>query len=471
MSDYSSKIAAQVRALGVSPQGERFLMKALYPPGTETQVSIPDTSWHPTMRIDSRPVLTFGVGPGAVVDAPWDACILAVPGDVTAAIVITAPAGTDFSSSTAPANFSVRVLSNLPSSLGGALNKPYYVSSRSAVSGASSEVIRNGRSNPMAVSAFRTTYRGVTLHNTSSSLYNGGTLIAAQFAAGAVDDVVASFTRDGIPCYAMASLVNVPLTDDGLTQMCPGAQSSEARDGCFLPLRLLGPTQRFVSEAPALGATAYQSSPSASSETITNQNNAATLLSSTSVPRLLLTSYLGGGGSTTGTAFWAGALSTLPGKIDDTGFDNVATGIIMLRNLPYQASFSLQAYVGLEAILDTTSPFRSLTMATAAYDPRAISAYFDIVAGMPFAYPASYNSFASILPFISRALTLVKPYVAPFLGPMLRRGADMLEAPRPAAKPTVSTVATKPVPPQRRPKVPQLPRPARAQKKKLARRR
>nr|WPR18284.1 MAG: peptidase A21 family protein [Crogonang virus 57] len=423
MSEYSERIAQQVKALGVSPQGERFLMKALYPPGTETQVSIPDSAWHPTMRVDSRPALSFGVGPGAVVDAPWDACIIAPPGDATAAIIITGPAGTDFSSPTAPANSSVRILSNLSTSFGAGILKSYAASSRVAA-GTATEVQRYARSNPMAVSSFRTTYRGITLHNTSSSLYNGGTLIAAQFATGSVDESLVTFARDGLQMYAQMRLFNIPLTDDSLTQMCPGAQAVDAKEGVFMPLRLLGPVQNFVSEASAIGASTLQTTPTSAAENVCSQNVAGTLSSSTSVPSVFVPSYLGGGApSLTSGPWWLGAANALAGRIDDTGYDHVATGVIFLRNLPYQASFSLQAYIGIEAVLDTSSPFRSLTMATAAYDPKAMQAYYDIVAGMPFTYPASYNALGAILPYISKAISVVAPHLAPFLGSMLRPGA------------------------------------------------
>lgn len=454
MSEFAGKIAQQVKALGVSPQGERFLMKALYPPGTETQVSIPDSAWHPTMRIDSRPVLSFGVGAGAVVDASWDACIVVPPGDVTAAIIITAPAGTDFSSPTAPANSSVRSLSCLPSSLGAGILKAYSASTR-ASTGAATEASRNARSNPMSVSSFRTTYRGVTLHNTSSSLYNGGTLIAAQFATGSVDESLGVWSRDSLSMYTQNKLYNVPLTDDALTQMCPGAQAVDAKEGVFMPMRLLGPYQHFVSEPSAIGAVIQQNSTSALAETITAQNNAGTLSSSTSVPSSFIPSYLGGGTpATTAAPWWVSTLYTTTGRIDDTNYDNVAVGVILLRNLPYQASFSLQAYVGIEAILDTASAFRSLTMATATYDPKAIQAYYDIVSSMPFTYPASYNAIGALLPFISRAISAVVPHAAPFLGAALRSGAAMLSPSQARTEPRKIRAATVVAQPPKRQQVP-----------------
>lgn len=451
-------------------------MKALYPPGTETQVSIPDSAWHPTMRLDSRPVLSFGVGAGAVVDAPWDCMVLIPPGDVTAAIVVSAPAGTDFSSTTAPANHAVRVLSNLPSTITAGINRTYYCSSRTSV-GASSEVVRYGKANPMGVSAFRTTYRGATLHNTSSALYNGGTLVAGQFAAGSMDSAVNFTTRDAQTLFGMAKSVNLPLTDDALTQMCPGAQAVDAKEGVFLPIRLVGPTQLFHSEESSVGSFVQQINQSSTATVICAQDNAGTNITSTSIPSWLNATRLGGGAVPTSFAFWVPTLNALSGKVDDTSFDNAAYGIVFLRNLPYQASFSLQCYVGIEAVLDETSPFRSLTMATASYDPRAVQAYYDIVAGMPFSYPASYNSLASILPYISSAIAALKPVVAPFLGAALRRGAAIInprETSVPPRPPAPARAASMPRQPPARPQPPALSkrlRPPRARPKQVAGRR
>lgn len=449
MSEFASKIAAQVKSLGVSPQGEKFLMKALYPPGVETQVSIPDSSWHPTMRLDSRPALSFGVGAGAVVDASWDAMVLAVPGDVTAAIVVTAPAGTEFFASTAPANFSVKLLSNLPSTITASTTRKYWAASRTSA-GASTEVSRTSVPNPMGVSSFRSTYRGFTLHNTSSALYDGGTLIAGQFAAASTDQALQLFTRNAVSMYAMRRAFTLPLDDGALTQMCPGAQAVDAKEGIFMPLRLLGPVQEFVSEPSVIGCASVQNTATSVQETVVAGNVAATEVSNTSAPCVLDANGTGGGNiSSFGNPFWYSTMQGLAGKVDDTNFDNVAFGIVFLRNLPYQASFSLQAYVGIEAILDNSSAFRSLTMATAAYDPRAMQTYYDIVASMPFSYPASYNSLGAVLPYISRALTALRPVVGPFLGTLLRRGAAYLEGPAPSARAVAAQPRVPPQPPAR----------------------
>lgn len=416
MSEFRTKLESQIKALGVSPQGERFLMKALYPPGDQTQISIPDTTWHPTLRYDSRPSVSFGAHSTLPADASWDCMILAVPGDVTAAVVVTAPAGTDFSSVSFPANSRTFYLSNVP--VGFAAQTKTYACGSRATLGTMTETTRTAAASPMQVARFRSTYRGITLHNTSSALYNGGTLLAAQYAQAGSEGQLNDFVRNSASVLSEFSFHDVPLTDDAITQMCPGAVAVEAKEGVFIPLRLLGPTQNFVGEEPVIGRFAV-SNVAGPAITVLNSNNAASIVSARSVPRTYC-AYSSNGGL---VPFWVNALATLPDRVDDTAFDNVATGIVMLRNLPYQASFSLQAYVGLEAVVDTTSAYRALMMATATYDPKAIQAYYDIACSMPFTYPASYNSLGMLLPYISEAIKYVAPRILPFVGSLLR-GAD-----------------------------------------------
>jgi len=291
----------------------------------------------------------------------------------------------------------------------------------------------------MAVSAFRTTYSGLTLHNTSSSLYNGGTLIAGQFAAGSNDDYTGAVTRDGVYTTFNMKSYNIPMTDDALTQMCPGAQAVDAKEGVFMPLRLLGPTQPFVSEVGSIGKVQQGSALGPQVVTVVSDATGANP-SNTSMPSTFYPSRLGGGGPDTGQPWWVNNSLAIAGRIDDTNYDNVAIGIVIMRSLPYEASFSLQRYVGLEAVLDTMSPFRSMAMSTAPFDSAAMKAYYDIAATMPFSYPASYNSLALVLPYIAKALETLRPHVAPFLGGVLRRGAAMLDPQAAPARGEVITV-------------------------------
>lgn len=225
-------------------------MKALYPPIQEGNVSIPDQTWDATMR--------FSAAPSMVVTAPtgtsstWDMMVLNTPGDVRGAIVVTGPAGTDFRSPDTPANSQVQVLYITPNS--SRLTKSYGVAiDNSAVEQTGSYM------NPGDVAAFRTVGRGVTIHCTASDLFNGGTVTAGQFCAPPKATNILASTAGELQLEAPAdapiisrTYFDIALEENGLIQMCPGAQTTEAKHGVFMPLRLLGPDQPFV--RPALSA-------------------------------------------------------------------------------------------------------------------------------------------------------------------------------------------------------------------------
>lgn len=424
-------------------------MKSLYPPGDQTMIAVPDSAWHPTMRQDSRPSLSFSAHATLPANATWDCMVVMIPGDVTAAYVISAPSGTDFTSATPPANSSTQILSTLPTGVGSALLKNYCLQDRAAANGSVTGRELKACANPLRVQGFRTTYRGYTMHNTSSSLYDGGSLLAAQFACTSKDTNISFCIRDGVSRLGMDHRYSVPLTEDAITGMCPGAQIGNAKDGFFMPIRLMGPEQQFACEQPAIGrclvpattptvgpASGYVATTIAQHISLSATPNTAYGWSAPSMPGWI--SYYGAVNSENGEGYepwWCRHARELSGKIDDTAFDNCAHGVCIMRGLPYQASFTLQAYVGIEAVLDTSSPFRSMAQATARLDRAAMEAYYAIAASMPFVYPANYNSLALLMPFLSRAVSALAPHiksllprVVPFLGNALDLGSAKLSA-------------------------------------------
>lgn len=405
MSDFRPQLEAKIKSLGVSPQGERFLMKSLYPPGDLTQVSIPDSSWHPTFRFDSRPSFTVSAPSGVASTALYDVLILCPPGDVTAAYVVTATAGTNFRSSVTPAQSSATQVRIPPTA--SSIQKNYGGYLRDAVGATFGADLRSFGS-PLAVDSFRTTYRGVTVHNTSSDLYNGGSVIAAQCASiPVVDEGFVTWSRGATLTAATQSVLNVPLDETSLTQMCPGCEMTEARHGAFVPQRLLGPAQSFREEALAINRT---STVTGAGAVYSIHPGNTTVTSDAYIPTSLT---IRNGSSAEMDPWWYNAIRNSLSTIEDTAFDNVATAIILFRGLPQQATLSVQCHVGLECVLDATSPFRSLTSASAAYDIRAMEAYYEVAARMPFSYPASYNSLGLLVPFLAKAISAVKDYIAP----------------------------------------------------------
>jgi len=223
-------------------------MKALYPPGPETSVSVPDQTWDATMRFSAAPSTVVTAPPG--VTGSWDMMVLSPPGDVRGAIIVTGPAGMDFQAPATPANSAVTVQYITPNA--SRLTKQYGI-----VDGNASSIPLPSYASPADVAAFRTVGRAVTVHCTASDLYNGGTVTAGQFCAPPKPtSILASSEGEhslatGVGAVFSRTLFDIGLDENAIIQMCPGAQTTEAKHGCFMPLRLLGPTQPFVRPAVA----------------------------------------------------------------------------------------------------------------------------------------------------------------------------------------------------------------------------
>jgi len=100
--------------------------------------------------------------------------------------------------------------------------------------------------------------------------------------------------------------------------------------------------------------------------------------------------------------------------IDDLAFGGLSTGVILCRNMPQQAAFQLTVYAGIEIVTTVDSPVRSMVRAPELPDPRAIQAYYEILAGLPRAYPASYNAVGAILPLLANAVRAAIPHIVTY---------------------------------------------------------
>jgi hypothetical protein len=214
---------------------------------------------------------------------------------------------------------------------------------------------------------------------------------------------------------------DIALEENGLIQMCPGAQTTEAKHGVFMPLRLLGPTQPFV--RPALAAdqrvtTSGSASPalfSVAEHYVVESEPYDSDIVIPAAPFVLMNLQENQGNYDSYQPWWVWASldNANTEAIYDTAFDFCATGVSIFRGLDNQASFTVQVFVSMENVVNSTSVFRSLTGPGAPYDRRALQAYYDIVNAMPFCYPASYNELGAILPYIGQALSVIGPLLLP----------------------------------------------------------
>lgn len=419
-----SKFLDLIKQHSVSPKAADWLLKALHPPSGITKVALPDASWRPGLRVDARPstVVTFAD------DVNWDCLIVTPPGDNTFAVIATAPSPADFTTAAAPADGSIVVIQ---------VAKPEdfttitHNATETVLSSTPSTVIQakqvDTAQSAYDAQAFRTTYRSITVSLTASDLYNGGTLTVGQYDAAYVDTGLLVNVAGPGANDAMAAqvLTNLPLSENFMTQGMPSVRTSPAKEGYYMPHRLLGPTQPFLSSATAVGKHSYAvtlGAPNVTS-TVVLYDPATTPNTSTqlSVPRIFEVAA----GETT-IPWWSSlyAVSGISGApLFDIGYDNCATGIAIFRNLDSHASLTVQGYVGYEYVLRQNSPFLNFVEASAAYDSRAIKLYYDVVNSMAMVYPADHNDLGKLLGKLYSVARGVVATISPIVAPVLSAAA------------------------------------------------
>jgi len=459
MSVYSHEDATSAVALhrkfadlGVPTQARNWLVKALHPPAPTESGAMPDESYAPTVHIDYRPTVVIGPPPG-LLTATWDLCIYAPPGDVNAAFYNAGSAGTDFNSLAATPNAS-GVL---------ALQTETQDISIVATSGDGLGAVEMVNRVPGTIPAgFRSSYRSVTAHLTASSLNDQGTVYAAQIPVGSpTDDLCIQYDSSTMaPHLALVRTVatGVSFDENQLSVMSPRMYVAAAREGAYVPARLTGPSQPFVTRANAYGRVVQLSPPSFPATTAQFAYFLFSEYAVTALPGVVghnnrflprgvsIASGDGGNEGNTRTfldnGFFQGTFNP------DTGYDNVNHTVIIFRGLSPSASVTLRAFVGLEIAPMPYSPLTPFVKLPPGPDEKALAIYYRVAADMASAYPARYNLFGSLLPLIGSAVTALWPSVkaglAAGLGHAMGSVARQVLAPAPARQVAPASMPPKP---------------------------
>lgn len=420
-SRHLSKVHELVKRCGVHGEPADWLVKALHPPSDITGVAIPDQSFRPTVRVDYRPSEIISA-PDNWVDPTWDLCLVTLPGDINAAYWCAAPPGYDFSSrSTPPSAWACGAIPLTESDSAGSVNVRTYPTAGGPVTDALMAVFRPKN---LAYS-FRTVARSITAYQTASSLYNQGTVTAAQLDRNW--DASPAYVRCNYPTgpgqgvyHASVPASSVlPLREKDITDMCPGSVVAPARTGVYMPLRLLGPSQVFASRHLAQGRWEYRDGewPPLADDTIINDKQGEDLVCTTlpTVPialgpdfggfpaandlavgwiRYLFNQHIVGGGPASVPA---------PTVAPDTNYDRCSSSVTIFRGLHPGATVTVRCFVSLEYAVSDSSPVRNFVKSPAPVSHRAMDFYYRIISEMGYAYPADYNSLGKLLSHIGDA--------------------------------------------------------------------
>lgn len=418
-----SRISEMISKHSVSPQAADWINKAFYPPGHITKVAIPDASWRPGLRTDARPSTVVGA-PSGLNTPTWDCMVVHPPGDNTVAIFVAGSAGTDFASNSAPTAPDVMAMSVVQIAKPESFETLNHPSVELGLTDAGAvevdDTTQYSTRSAYDAQAFRTTYRSSTVILTASDLYNGGTLTVGQMDAEYRDtDILVSIANVASGgAFCAQSLSVIPLRESSMTQTMPGVATVPAKDGYFIPHRLMGPSQAFVRATPAYGKR-YLANPSSGEFDQIVLTDAAPGSTSTQSSITRIVQYTNG---ELQIPYWSQQftdVNNIPGMANlyDIGYDTCATGVAIFRGLDPHATLTYQGHVGIEYILRETSPFRDFVQDSAPYDSKAMHLYYDVVTTMPMVYPASDNDHGGLLPKLWSALKTAARVSAPILLP------------------------------------------------------
>ncbi len=402
-STYTAQVEAKLKALTLSPEGARWVMKALDPVRGGPQ-KIPDAVQVASLCPEYKSTLVINA-PSGIGTSNWDCLILLPPSDTVAAYYATNITGIDFSTSVASFNGVLNVstpavtsstLTGAAVSTGGGIWTNGVVSYRVAAS-------------PELPAMWRTSARSATVYATGSDLYNQGTVYAGQYAVqpyslgaqaeanSGTSDVV--YNLDGI-C--------VPLKEADMATMTPNFYTTSAKEGVYTVHRMTGPAQRFVTAtSPARWRSGDGLNIVHSLVDPTNINSFAT-----HIPRFMQDDF----------SLVSPVVPPTAGRAcSSTSFDyNTTWGVIIFRGLHPSMSLTLKTVVGLELVPTPAAPSRQFISPPAKYDPQAMTAYYALANELPSCMASKHNFLGTILPAISAVASKVLPFLAPMAGQALQ---------------------------------------------------
>lgn len=416
MTEYSSALENKLKALTLTSESARWVMKALDPVrGGPTQ--IPDAIQVATLAPEYKVTEVINAPNGLAPGLNWDAIMVFPPSDRAACYWATNAAGIDFSN-TVP---TVRgVIENCLSTL--SPNGQLYGSPFAVATG----LMGGGKLDYRSVSSselpcmWRTTARSATVYATGSDLYNQGTVYGGQYARQ-------STQTDGQAVAMGAGLQDVvvnldgfmlPLREQDMATMTPGFYTANAREGIYTVHRLCGPSQEFITPcAPR----SWRSSDGAfrvlNSTDPTDHN-----LTTGHLPRFFTDAY-----------YAVSPTFPLDTNAMSSGFDKGCTwGVVIFRGLHPQMSLTVKTVTCLEMVPSSAAPSRQFIKPPMLYEPTAIAAYYAIASSVPTCMASRHNFLGSILPVLSGIASKVLPFLAPIAAQGLTALAGRIS--RPAAR-------------------------------------
>jgi len=288
---------------------------------------------------------------------------------------------------------------------------------------------------------------------TASALSDQGTLYVSTFDRPVTNKSYARWPVNlaGLPTTYQFNQFVFPFDENRLMLTDPRTVVTPAKDGAYVPIRLCGPSQPFVSaNAEKYGSVIFQN------PIIANPNlfsyGAGPLFPDTAFPspmcgrypfNLADTSSFGG---LLGSPGWQGNIPVNSQWCIDSGYDNVNHVVMIFRGLANSASITFKLVSGLEVIPRLDSPVLQFTQKPVRFSPNALSFYQAVAEEMRTVYPSSFNSFGTILSAIGSAASRIWPVVRGIGSALVPVLDKALGAPEALSDRQVVTTTSQPAP-------------------------
>lgn len=434
MADFSV-LKDRLEKSGLTGNAAEWLLKAINPatPGA-SGILIPDASCDPVATPETVVSVTIPPFGGS----NWDCLILKPPTYPLLAIVVTGPAGADFTNTWA--GFTVTVVQTEPGTSSHDVVGQY----QNYVMGAAhSGSVQIASLSPSTYPAkWRATARSATEYLVASDLYNQGTVTSGQYPPRIKQykPWVVYGTPPDAYNYSFETL-QVPLNEADMTVLNPKVRVAPAKQGVYQPIYNGGPTFQWATarELAASGTdVAFGTGTGsgvlfypASSQQTNPQAPAAT---PTLIAPLDTTNDLA-------LESWMyGAQINWPAAANNPyswGTSNELCGVSIYRGLSNNASITLKMVLAMEIVPTPTSPIRQFVKTAADCEPRAIQLYYDLIRDLPQSYPSSSNFLGAVLTAARTLLPQLLPHIPGAIDAVSSAfGGPRIFAPMPTVEPT-----------------------------------
>lgn len=384
-------------SLGSTPDGAAWCLKALHPSDPMVEVrGLPDRSSVPSMFVNYQ--TTFRIAPPSGSTENWNFVAQLHPN---------------------PANFGYW---NLISDDGLGIGT-FNAIPNAQLAGAT--IVEKSNTWAAMAERWRLAYFGATVHFDGPALSNQGTLAVCQrpyaprmrtLAAKNVDGAYVTYPNvcfpDGSWYSSWTRGADYPNFE--ATAAYPNSYMSEAKEGCYIPLRLTKTCQQWQSVSDRVCWARPVNPPTYVGGCITLPTTAYTM----DYP------HPGIDGAFFNAAGTASAAAALP----KNGSDVVAD--VCGRNLSVNTGFVVEIRVGFEIQCEPGSTLSPFLKTSPAYDGQAMRSYFAVSRELKDAYPADYNDLGKLWDVIRGACRFLSPVLVgvPKVGPILSGAAAMIGA-------------------------------------------